>query len=248
MTPRRALILSAGRGERLRPLTDERPKTMMPIDGCPLLEYHVVLLRELGVRELAVNLHHKPEVVMAHFGDGSGWGVSIRYSLEEELLGTAGAARRVAPFLGAGTFVVLYGDNLMDFDLRPLFELHERAGAIATLAVVDGLPPTAAGIVSLDAEGRVTRFLEKPLPQQVFSSLVNAGIYVMEPEVLDFIPSQGPSDFGRDVLPSLIAAGRLVYAREMEGYLSGIDTPELYRAVEADVRSGRLSHPLSHTG
>ncbi len=182
---------------------------------------------------------------MAHFGDGSAWGVSIRYSLEEELLGTAGAARRVAPFLRAGTFVVFYGDNLVDFDLRPLCELHDRAGAIATLAVVRGLPPTAGGIVSLDTDGRVTRFLEKPLPQQVFSSLVSAGIYVMEPEVLDFIPSQGSSDFGRDVLPPLIAAGRPVYAREMNGYLSGIDTPELYRAVEADVRSGRLSHPLS---
>ena len=244
MIPARALILSAGRGERLRPLTDERPKTMLPLGGRPLLEYHVVLLREHGIREIAVNLHHRPQAVVDYFGDGARWGVSIRYSLEKELLGTAGAAKQLEWFLSAGPFLVVYGDNLVAGDLTPLFERHAGSRASATLAVVEGPEPTAGGIVGVACDGRVTRFLEKPRPEQVFSRLVSAGLYVLEPEVLSFIPAGRPCDFARDVLPALLRVGRPVYAVRFDGYLSGIDTPELYRRARADIEGARFPHPL----
>ncbi len=245
MIPRRALILSAGRGERLRPLTDDRPKTMVLVAGRPVLEYHVTLLRDLGIRELAINLHHQPHVVMNHFGDGSLWDVSIRYSLEDQLLGTAGAVRRLRDFLGEGTFLVIYGDNLFDYDLSPLLDLHSRQGSVATLGLFRGENPRAGGIVGLAPSGRVERFLEKPGPGEVFSDLVSAGIYVMEPRVFEFIPESGPSDFGRDVLPRLVASEAPVYGLEMEGYLTGLDTPELYERAQADVAQGKLRHPLT---
>jgi len=245
MIPKRALILSAGRGERLRPLTDERPKTMVPLGGRPLLEYHVVLLREHGITELAVNLHHRAQAVLDHFGDGRRWGVSIRYSIEKKLLGTAGAAKRLEGFLASGPFLVVYGDNLVAGDLTPLFEHHARSGAIATLAAVEGPDPTAGGIVAVRDDGRVTRFLEKPRREEVFSRLVNAGLYVLDPEVFSFIPEERPCDFGRDVLPALLRGARPVHAVRFGGYLSGIDTPELYRRAQADVAAARFSHPLS---
>lgn len=234
MIPRRALILSAGRGERLRPFTNEVPKTMLALGGRPLLEHHVVLLREHGIREIAINLHYRPYVVIDHFRDGRAWGVSIRYSMEPTLLGTAGAAKSLEPFLGDGTFVVLYGDNVLAGDLTPLFEHHARSGACATLAVVEGPDPTAGGIVAVADDGRVTRFLEKPRPEDVFSPLVSAGLYVMEPSVLRHIPPDRPSDFGHDVLPALVAAGDPVHAVRFEGELAGIDTPALYRKAQRD--------------
>ena len=244
MIPERALILSAGRGERLRPHTEERPKTMMPIGGRPLLEYHIVLLREHGIRELAVNLHHRPEAVIEYFGDGSHWGVSILYSLEDRLMGTAGAAKRIEGFLGAGRFVVVYGDNLFADDLGPMFEAHDRMGACTTVAVIEGPDPCSGGVAVVGPGWRVSRFIEKPRPDQVLSRLVNAGVYVMEPEVLGFVPGDRPSDFGRDVLPALIEAGQRVYAWKMRGYLSGIDTPELYQKAQRDLAAGWVSHPL----
>lgn len=243
--PPRALVLSAGIGERLRPITLDRPKTMVAVGGFPVLEYHVVLLRELGIREIAINLHHCPEVVTAHFGDGSRWGVSIRYSREERLLGTAGAAKRLEGFLGGGTFLVVYGDQLFDYDLGPFLERHAERRAAATLGVIEGTEPTAGGIVAMGSDGRVTRFLEKPAPNQVFSTLVSAGIYAMEPQVLEAIPADAPSDFGRDILPGLIRSGLAIYAERLEGTLLSIDTLERYRATEEAVRSGALDrHPL----
>lgn len=245
MIPKRALLLSAGRGERLRPLTDDLPKTMVPVGGRPLLEYHVVLLHHLGIREIAVNLHHRPDVVRSYFGDGAAWGVRITYSLEEELLGTAGAAKRLEEFLGAGRFLVVYGDNLFDYDLKPLLTLHEQSGAVTTMGLFEGPDPTAGGIAALGRDGRVTRFLEKPRPQEVWSRLVSAGIYVMEPEVLQLIPSDRCCDLGREILPALIESGMPVYGLQLEGTLLGVDTPDLYRAACLSVEAGHLHHPLT---
>ncbi len=245
MIPSRALILSAGRGERLRPLTDDRPKTMVLVGGRPVLEYHIVLLRELGIRDIAINLHHRPEVVRNHFGDGSAWEVRLTYSVEEELLGTAGAVKRFEPYFADEPFLVIYGDNLFDYDLRPLLNFHARSDAIATLGVFRGPNPRAGGIVGLDPSGRVWGFLEKPRQDEIFSDLVSAGIYVMEPGIFDFIPESGASDFGRDVLPRIVQSELPVYGLEMEGYLTGLDTPEMYERAQAEVAQGKLRHPLT---
>ncbi len=218
---------------------------MVPVGGRPVLEYHIVLLRDLGIREIAINLHHKPQVVMDHFGDGSAWDVRLEYSVEEELLGTAGAVRRLEPYFAGESFLVVYGDNLFDYDLRPLLNLHARSDAIATLGVYRGANPRAGGIVGLDPSGRVWGFLEKPRQDEIFSDLLNAGIHVMEPGVLDFIPEEGASDFGKDVLPALVDAEASVFGMELEGTLLSLDTPALYEKAQAEVAKGILLHPIT---
>jgi NDP-sugar pyrophosphorylase family protein len=208
--PTKAMILAAGQGTRLRPLTENIPKCMVPIAGKPLLEHTVEWLHRHGVVELVINLCHLPEAIVKHFGDGRQWGVHITYSLEPEPLGTAGGVRNAARFFD-GPFFVWYGDNLSACDLRRLYSFHRARGGVATIALYYRKDPTASGIVGLDRDGRITRFLEKPGPDQVFSHWVNAGIFVLERQVLDAIPSEGTPDFGRDVFPALLAAGQRLY-------------------------------------
>jgi len=160
-------------------------------------------------------------------------------------LGTAGAVRRLEPYFAGEPFLVIYGDNLFDYDLRPLFQLHARSGALATLGLFRGPNPRAGGIVGLDPSGRVLRFLEKPRPDEIFSELISAGIYVLEPGILDFIPPEGPSDFGKDVLPKLVDSEWPVFGMELHGYLTGLDTPELLARAQADVAKGILVHPIT---
>ena len=154
------MILAAGRGTRLRPLTDAIPKAMVPFAGKPLLEYIVRLLARHGFDDLVINLHHLPHVIADYFGDGRAWGVSITYSLEDDLLGTAGAARQVADFFD-GPFLMYYGDNLTNFDLGELWQTHQREGEIASIGLLWMDDPTTRGIVGLDAHHRIDRFVEK---------------------------------------------------------------------------------------
>jgi NDP-sugar pyrophosphorylase family protein/phosphoheptose isomerase len=231
----KALILAAGAGTRLRPLTDELPKPMLPVAGVPLLEHTVQALRRQGITELAVNLHHLPDAVTRHFGDGRRFGVRITYSPERTLLGTAGAARRLRSFLDE-TFLVIYGDVLTDLSFTDLAAFHRERGAVLTLAVHRVADPTAAGLVGVDATGRVTRFVEKPAPEEVFTDLVNAGVLVVEPSVLDGVPAGCPCDFGRDVLPRLLAAGARVHARRLGAgdYLIDIGSPASYLRAQTE--------------
>ncbi|MBN1814650.1 MAG: nucleotidyltransferase family protein [Anaerolineae bacterium] len=236
----RALILAAGRGTRLRPLTNTLPKPMIPIDGRPILEHNVRLLARHGIRELVIALHHCPDAVTDYFGDGHAWDVSITYAYEPVLLGTAGAVRNIGnPF--DSTFLVAYGDNLTTCDISRLCAFHREKDGIGTVALFRRDDPTASGIVGMDENDRITCFLEKPEPGEVFSHWVNAGFLVLEPEVLGYIPANGPSDFGRDVLPALIAAGRPLYGYRMSEGLWWIDTWEDYRRVQELVQKGELN-------
>lgn len=233
----KAMILAAGGGTRLRPLTESIPKCMVPLGGKPLLEHTIEWLRQHGVIELVVNLCHLPDVVMNHFGDGSQWGVHITYSLERKPLGTAGGVRNVADFFD-DPFFVWYGDNLSTCDVTRLYAFHHAKGGVATIALHYREDPTASGIVGLDENDRITRFLEKPRPDQVFSHWVSAGILVLEPQVIEAIPSEEASDFGRDVFPALVAQGDSLYGYRMspgEG-LWWIDTPEDLQRVQEDDR------------
>ncbi len=233
----RAVILAAGEGRRLRPLTERLPKPMLAIAGKPLLEYNVRLLARYGVTDIVINTHHCGASVEEFFGDGSSFGVRIAYSREPELLGTAGALNPLRCDL-ADTFMVLYGDNLTSCNLEGLLHQHRSKPALATLAVFRRENATAAGIVSMDDADRIERFLEKPGRDQVFSSWVNAGIMVCEPAILDAIPASF-SDFGRDVLPTLIRNGQRLYAYRMDGEnerLLWIDSPEDYERTKATVQ------------
>lgn len=218
------------------------PKPMLPVAGRPVLEHNVRLLAAHGVRDITINLHHCPEVVTAHFGDGARWGVRLSYSHEATLLGTAGAAANVAPPF-ASTFLVLYGDSLIGCDVGALLAFHQQQGATATIGLAYQEDPRASGIVEVAEDGRVQRFLEKPGAGEVFSHWVNGGLLALEPEALSFIPRGRPSDFGREALPAVIAAGRPVYGYRGPFTLHVIDTPEDYQRAQALARAGRLALP-----
>jgi NDP-sugar pyrophosphorylase family protein len=231
----KAVILAAGAGTRLRPLTDTCPKPMLPVAGRPLLAHTLDWLRAHGVAEAALNLHHLPEVVRAGLGDGAAWGVTLRFSYEPEPLGTAGAIRAIAErFAGwlDQTFLVIYGDMLIDVDLADLAAFHRARAAALTLALKRTATPGSQGMVELDAAGRVRRFVEKPRAW-AGGDLANAGVYLCEPAVLAAIPP-GFSDFGHDVIPALLAEGRAVYGHSARGYLLDIGTPEAYAQAQRE--------------
>jgi NDP-sugar pyrophosphorylase family protein len=237
----KALILSAGEGTRLRPVTLDQPKPMLRVGGRPILEHLVALLRHHGITEIAVNLHYRPEAIVEHFGDGTRFGVSIMYSPELELLGTAGAAKQLEWFL-TETFVLMYGDVLTDLDLTDLIDHHRRHGALATLALYEVPDPSRCGIVKLGTDGRIVRFVEKPSPEAVFSHLASAGICVLEPEVLALVPPNQPFDFGHGVFPTLIDRGLPIFGHQCSAYILDIGSPERYAQAEADLHNGRLRH------
>lgn len=226
----KAMILAAGEGTRLRPLTERCPKPMLPVAGRPVLEHTLAWLHRYGIREVAVNLHHLPDVIRDHLGDGSRFGVRITYSFEEQLLGTAGAVRRLKDFFNE-TFIVVYGDVLTDLDLAALWRFHQAHGGVGTVALYRVRNPTACGLVELDWDGRIVRFLEKPRSEEVFTNLANAGVYVLEPEVIAHIPSEGAPDFGRDVFPALLQRGLVLYGYIIPATTRLIDigSPEHYR-------------------
>jgi NDP-sugar pyrophosphorylase family protein len=227
----KALILAAGEGTRLRPLTAERPKPMLPIAGLPLLERIVVLLRHHGITEIAINLHYKPWAIVHHFGCGQKWGVRIHYSFEEELLGSAGAAKQLEWFLDE-SFIVFYGDVYTEMDLSALIAAHRQGGAPITMGLYAVDNPKDCGIVELDDRSRVCRFVEKPAPDQVFSRLANAGIFVVEPAVLSRLPAGRFLDFGKDVFPEMLERGQTIMGYPIEDILIDIGTPENYQKAQ----------------
>ena len=239
----RAMVLAAGRGSRLRPLTDTVPKPMIPVAGRPLLEYVLRLLRRHGFDEVVINLHHLPEVITGTFGDGRALGLSITYSHEPELLGTAGAVRRVADFFDA-PFLVYYADNLCNVDLGALWRDHLEGAAAATIGVQWMDEPTQRGILGLSPDGRVTRLVEKPRPEQVFPDyVVNAGVYAVEPTVLSHLGTAPAPDFSYDVFPALLAAGMPLRGHRLRGQVLSIDTPARYAATCSAVDGGAFTLP-----
>lgn len=221
----KAMLLAAGEGRRLGSMTLDCPKPMLEIGGATILEHNIRLLHRYGIRELIINLFHCPEVITQRLGDGASLGVQIKYSYEPELLGTAGGVKKVSDQL-TGTFLVMYADNLTTCDLHRMTDFHKSKGGIATVALFYRERATSSGIAELDATDRIVRFLEKPNIEEVFSPWVNAGILIMEPAILDFIPADRASDFGREVLPALLAAGQPVFGYKMTEELWWVDSPE----------------------
>ena len=206
----KALLLAAGEGRRLRPLTGKLPKPMIPIAGKAILEHNINLLARYGINQIAINLHYYPEVVMDYFGDGSGFGVSITYSYEPELLGTAGAVKKLENFF-EDTFLVIYADNLIECDLSRLLLFHNEHQGIGTIALHYRDNVSQSGMVALDPCERIIHFIEKPQASQVISHWVNSGILVFEKGVLKYIPSRVPSDFGREIIPILLKQKEKLY-------------------------------------
>lgn len=231
---RQALILAAGEGTRLRPLTLDRPKPMLAVGGVPVLERQILLLRRHGICDIAINVCYHGEVIQRHVGDGARWGVQVAYLVEPALLGSAGTLLRLRDHF-TGTFVALYGDLYTDADISALAAFHAQHRAVCTLALHHAEEPTREGIVAIDpTSGRVTQFVEKPTQHEVFSRMANAGIFVMEPAALDVLPrDRHPLDIGHDLLPALLAEGVAVYGTQLHGFVLDIGSPERYRQADA---------------
>ena len=223
----KALLLAAGQGSRLGPLTAERPKPMVEIGGEPGVAHSLRWLRRQGVTDVAINLHHHPDVLRQFVGDGARFGVAVTYSLEPAILGTAGALRPLTEFFrGAAPFVVLYGDVLTDLDLAPVLQAHQAAGADATIVLTRVDDPTRAGIVGFDERLRVTRIVEKPAASEVFSEWANAGVYVCGPAVLRHVAPAGAQDFARDLFPAMRRDGCHLLASPTEALVIDFGSPE----------------------
>ncbi len=231
----KAVLLAAGLGTRLRGVTGDRPKILVPLAGRPLLDHQLDYLAAQGMTRVAVNLHHGAAEVVAHL-EASTPPVEVVVSVEEALLGTAGALRPLAAFLDE-TFVVLYGDVVTDLDLRDLVRRHREYGGIATLACYRSDDVAGKGVLEVDDRLAVTAFVEKP-SEAAQGRLVNAGVHVLEPAVIDYVP-EGESDFGFDVWPRAIAAGAGVYAAPIDAYLVDVGTPEALAEADARLRAGR---------
>lgn len=236
----KAFILAAGLGTRLRSLGLDLPKVMVPVGGKPLLEHHLALFRSQGIREIIINLHYLPEKITSYFGDGSAFGVRITWSVEPELLGTAGAVKKMEHLLQGDRFIVFYGDNLVRLQFAPVLEFHRTRKALATIVLFESTEPWTGGVVETDAEGRVRRFIEKPDPKQVSTSLISAGIFVLESQVLNEIPAGCFYDFGKDLFPKLLAAGGPLFAVHPGAYVQDVGTPERLAKAQQDYEKGLI--------
>ncbi|TAK21287.1 MAG: NDP-sugar synthase [Chloroflexota bacterium] len=241
--PRQAAVFCAGEGTRLRPLTAHCPKPMLPVAGRPILAYLLEWLAEQGVQTVAINLHHRPDALTREIGDGAAFGLRVAYTREPSLLGSAGALRPMASIL-TETFVAIYGDTLTTLPLEPLTRLHSESGALFTMALIDHPRPTEAGIVALEdtkpwhggLAGRVMRILEKPRPDEIFSTIANAGIFIIDPAAIELVPAYRPSDIARDLIPAILASGGIVagWLVPTDAVISDVGTPDGYATAQTE--------------
>jgi mannose-1-phosphate guanylyltransferase/phosphomannomutase len=242
----KAVIMAGGFGTRLRPLTIHIPKPLVPVGNVPIMEHTVRLLKRHGFTDLLVLLYFLPETITGHFGDGSRWGVRISYATPTADLGTAGAVKFAAGELGEPVLVIS-GDVLTDFDLRAAVRSHRERGAEASIVLTRVDSPLAYGIVITDESGRIVRFLEKPSWGEVFSDTINTGIYILEPSVLGAVPTGRPYDFGRELFPALLAAGRPLYGHVADGYWRDVGDLTEYRTAHLDLLQGRVDVEIPGT-
>jgi mannose-1-phosphate guanylyltransferase / phosphomannomutase len=229
----KAVVMAGGEGTRLRPLTSNQPKPMVPVVGKPCMEHILELLREHGMNDVIVTVAFLPQAIRSYFGQGETLGMQIAYSVEESPLGTAGSVRLAAKQFDE-TFLVISGDALCDVDLGELIAFHREHGAAVTIGLKSVDNPLEFGIVVTDEEGRIERFLEKPSWSQVFSDTINTGIYVLEPEVLRHVPTDRPYDFSKELFPYLLEMGRPLYGFVMDGYWQDIGNLDQFRQANFD--------------
>ena len=234
------MVLAAGKGTRLFPLTGEMPKPMAPVVDTPIIQHIFELLAGHGVSEAHANVHYLADALLADYGEEHRVdGMTVFLSREDELLGTAGGVKRLAGRFDE-TFVVVSGDALTDVDLTELMAFHNKKGALATLALRRVYDTSEFGVVELDGDGNILGFQEKPDPGEAISTLANTGIYVFEPEALKYVPEGTFFDFAKDVFPRLLEAGEKFVGYQGDFYWSDIGTLEAYRRAQFDVLSGRV--------
>ena len=230
----RAMVLAAGLGTRLRPITYEIPKPMVPVLDRPVMGHILDLLAKHGFEEVIANLHYFPDTIRKHFGD------RIAYRFEEELLGTAGGVRACREFFGDEPFLVISGDALTDIDLGALSASHRESGGIATLSVKKVPDTREYGVVLHDRDGRITGFQEKPAPEEALSDLGNCGIYVFSPEIFDYFPERPFADWAQDVFPALLENGVPFHIHEVREYWNDVGSLGELRQGTFDALKGEL--------
>jgi mannose-1-phosphate guanylyltransferase/phosphomannomutase len=236
--------MAGGFGTRLRPLTVNIPKPMVPMANKPMMEHIVRLLKENGFDDLLVMLYYQPEVIIRHFGDGAAFGVRMEYLRPQSDLGTAGCVKFAEKHL-KDTFLVISGDLLTDFNLKAALAAHRQKKAVATLVLTRSSNPLAFGVVIVNEEGRIQRFLEKPSWGEVFSDTINTGIYLLEPSVLQNIPTDRNFDFSKNLFPALLTANAPLFGHIAEGYWKDVGDLLEYRLAHTDILDQLVKIPLS---
>ncbi len=238
----KALILAGGFGRELLPLTINLPKPLLPVGNFPLLLFQIYQLKKAGITEVVLSLPYQPRKIHQIFQDGTNFGVILRYHVESTPVGTAGALK-VARNLIENTTVVINGDILAEIPLKRLLTSHRTNDAVVTIGTSSVGNPQAYGTVEVDAQGRVTRFIERPRGKQVRTNTINAGVYILEPEVLDWIPSGQPSFFERDLFPVLIDQKAPFFASDLKSYWTEITRPDNYLQSNMDFLDSKISLP-----
>ena len=232
----KAVILVGGPGTRLQPLTHYTPKSMVPVLNKPFMEHTIAYLKKYGIENIILTLSYLPEVIQNYFGDGSKLGVQLTYCVENNPLGTAGAVKNAERYLNS-TFVVLNGDVFTDLDIADMLAFHRSKGAKATIALTWVDNPCAFGVVETDSDRRVRRFVEKPSPNRVTTNWINAGIYILEPEVLEHVPPNSHYMFEKGLFPLLLELDEPVYGYPFSGYWLDVGTLEQYLCLNCDLLS-----------
>lgn len=236
----KAVVMAGGFGTRIQPLTNSRPKPMLPIVNKPMMEHTMMTLRDLGITEFIVLLYFKPEIIKDYFGDGSDFGIKITYVVPDDDYGTAGAVKLAQEYIGDDNFIIISGDLVTDFDFQKIFDYHAEKKSKLTITLTSVDNPLEFGVVIANDDGKIEKFLEKPSWGEVFSDTINTGIYIIEPEILEYIPRNENYDFGKDLFPSLMREGIELMAGHAEGYWRDVGNPESYRDVYDDILTGRI--------
>ena len=235
--------MAGGEGTRLKRVTGDLPKPMVPLLGKPLMERIIELLRSSGISEIRATLRYNPTPIEEYFGGGERFGVSLSYSLETEPLGTAGGVKNCADFYGGEDFLVISGDAACDFDLSRLIASHRQSGAAVTMALYECSDPLSYGLVVPDGQGDVRCFIEKPGWEKVVTNLVNTGIYVLSPRAMALVPEGLQFDFARGLFPLLMEKGERIHGEVMDGYWCDVGTPRAYFHCCLDALDGKLRLP-----
>ncbi len=240
----KAMVLAAGVGSRLEPLTTQVPKPIVPVANTPVMEHLIKLLAKHGFNDICANLHYMPEKLTEYFGDGSKFGVKLTFHTEEKLSGDAGGVRACREYLQDDTFIVIMGDLITDTDLGKVIKEHKSKKALASIAIKEMDDVTRFGVVVTDENGFITGFQEKPSNEEALSKFISTGIYVLEPEIFDHIPATGDYGFGRQLFPTLVAKNLPVLGVKIEGYWSDVGCVEQLREANFDALSGKVKVDL----
>ena len=243
-----AVLLIGGFGTRLRPMTDRLPKSMVPVLNVPAIEHTIAYLKRFGIRDIILTLNYLPDIIRDSLGDGDNYGVNLVYCMEEEPLGTAGAVKNTEAHLNGGTFAVLNGDVFTALDIGRMLDEHRAHKAAATIALHQVEDPSAFGVVEQTDDGSITAFVEKPKREEARSNWINAGTYLLEPEVLRYAPLGEKYMFENGLFPTLLEKGEPFYGFRDAGYWLDMGRPETYYQLNTDLLAGAYTSPATPVG